>query len=487
MSMDNDGEERYAEESLLLEQAVDLDDEESAVVYTQAEELPEHTLPFATSRDLFLAHAALLDNTIVSLREDADTYRLVRTHFAALQQWHEHYTGWRIQRHSAFFRLERSLHAAIPVFLDDKLKRARDFTCLAWLLWFAEKRYLAGGGRNQQFLLSQLVEDVQSQSQEVAGEIGPALDFRSQQDRYSMWRALDYLMRLSGLSTMEGEVKRWAEEEGQPDSEVLFEFTPIAHSLIEAFNEQHVEMIMSAQRSTATSTPEQGIGVDGVYKEGHSVAGQQPPGLVRAWRTLLLGPAFFRMDDPPAFAALKANVEQVSEELSRSFGWLLELNRDYACIIRGGTLSAGSGPTFMLNSAYDQMVLLLCSAFRDQVEQQIWSPDSYGCLHVASRDILPLFHEVRQRYGSHWGTTVKGSATDSLLNDIFERMRQYGILRGPDAEDTILILPTAARYSVGYEQQAASAAAKATPSKTATRSKKIVRTSKAGPQEAFDW
>src|SRR6185437_11591860 len=101
-------------------------------------------VPRYLPRSLLQAQAALLDNAILSLQRDPETYRLVRTHFAALEQWHIHHTGWRIQRSSSFFRLERHLHMIAPVFLDDKLKRSRDFACLAWLLWSAEKRYLAG-------------------------------------------------------------------------------------------------------------------------------------------------------------------------------------------------------------------------------------------------------------------------------------------------------------------------------------------------------
>src|SRR5690348_3962822 len=136
------------------------------------------SLPSYTTRTVARAHTALLDHAVVSLQEDVESFRLVRTHIAALEQWHEQHTGWRIQRGTSFFRLERHLHTVTPVFLDEKLKKARDFVCLIWLLWFAEKRHLSGGGRNQQFLLSQLADELQKQSQTATGV---ALDFRNQQ------------------------------------------------------------------------------------------------------------------------------------------------------------------------------------------------------------------------------------------------------------------------------------------------------------------
>jgi hypothetical protein len=67
-------------------------------------------------------------------------------------------------------------------------------------------------------------------------------------------------------------------------------------------------------------------------------------------------------------------------------------------------------------------------------------------------DILPFFHELRQSYGSYWGTGVKESSVEELLEEVYRQMRLFGLLRGPDAERRFLILPTAARYSVTYQQ-----------------------------------
>jgi hypothetical protein len=38
------------------------------------------------------------------------------------------------------------------------------------------------------------------------------------------------------------------------------------------------------------------------------------------------------------------------------------------------------------------------------------------------------------------------------LNDVYKKMRQVGLLRGPDGAGNMLILPTAARYSASYEK-----------------------------------
>lgn len=458
--------------------------EEDEVFDNEVEASPATSLPLHASYHLLQAHAMLLDLPVVSLAHDAEAYRLVRTHFTTLRQWHEHHTGWRLQRGPSFFRLERHPHRPTSLVLDDRLKRARDFVCVTWILWFAEQRHLAGGGRNQQFLLSHLAEELQRHSQQAPGA---ALDFRNLQDRYSMRRALDYLTQLGGLQTLEGEVKQW---EDAPEHEVLYEFTPISHSLIEAFHEQHLidmrEQLAAHQHDLLLPGAENAAFVQNI------------PPLVRAWRTLLLGPALFRYDDASAFSALLAHTEQVSDELAQHFGWLLEMNRDYACIVRGGTLSSGAGPGLTTNGAYDQMILLLCTEFRQQVEQGLCHPDAYGCLHITSFDMNTLFSGLRQRYGSYWGASVKGSKASEILDDVSARMRLFGLLRGPDTEGQLLVLPTAARYSVSYTQTQAQGQTEEASSEgqaqghrsppRATRSRgSKTRPARTTSQQAFAW
>jgi uncharacterized protein (TIGR02678 family) len=390
-----------------------------------------------TAQDILLAHTALLDQVIVSQQTDKDAFRLVKAHIKILEQWHEQHTGWRIQRGSLFFRLERHLHMVIPVFVDDKLKEARDFACLAWILWFAEKRYLAGGGKHQQFLLSQLTEEIQLQTQAIDKR---GLDIRNVQDRYSMRRSLEYLSDLGCLQVLEGEIKKWSDRNDQEQQEVLYEFTPLAHSLVEALNEKRVAELYRTQQKDPWPGPPQNLS-----SQAHDI-----PPLVRVWRSLLLGPALLRYDDAEAFLALTKHSEQVNEELAAMFGWSLELNRDYACIVRGGGVSIGSGAAINFNGAIDHILLLLCGKFRAQVQEQQWIPDSYGCISVTQWQILPLFNDLRQSYGTYWGATVQNTNAEKLLEEVYLRMRQTGLLRGPNAQGNILILPTAARYNVSY-------------------------------------
>src|SRR5437763_5819960 len=114
-------------------------------------------------------------------------------------------------------------------------------------------------------------------------------------------------------------------------------------------------------------------------------AGSSTSPLTRAWRSILLGPALFRFDDPPAFGELLVHADALANELLETFGWLLDIHRDYACIVRASGTT--SGPVTILTpfGTNDQIAMFLCKGIRDQVVSGVWpSPDTYGCVHVTT-------------------------------------------------------------------------------------------------------
>ena len=393
------------------------------------------------SADLIKAHVVLLERELIQAKQ-GDLFRLVQHHYYRLQSWHDQHTGWRIQRSSKVIRLERRLSATTPGYLYERLREPRDFACLTWIVWYAENRQLSGRGNDQQFLLSQLAEQIQEQSiQDIEG--GDGFDFRRPGDRYSIQRALNYLEGLGGLQLVDGQTREWVEQVA--DADVLYEFTDVTRSLVASLRiEQVTQLALELADPGAVLKPSRMPMVTGV------------PDLTRAWRALLLGPALFKFDDPAAFEAVQQHADRLATELLATFGWLLDLRRDYACIVRAS--GSGNGPVNVLTpyGTNDHIALLLCTAIREQVQSGKWSePDANGCLLVATEDMAALFYSVRERYGDNWGNEARSRSSQSLLNDVYRKMRQMGVIRGPGESGQVLVLPTAARYRATYEKPSA--------------------------------
>jgi Protein of unknown function (DUF2398) len=420
--------------------------------------------------EIMKAQVALMEKGVI-LSKQVDLFRLVNRHYYTLQNWHDQNTGWRIQRGATVIRLVRQLSATTPGYVYDRLREPGDFACLTWILSFAENRQLTGRGNEQQFLLSQLAEQIQEQSRsEVDGET--AFDFRRQTDRYNIQRALQYLQDMGGVQLVDGQTKEWVDQSA--DADVLYEFTDVIRSLVSAFNPQLLAMVaahLNNEGKTLQPTLLQKIGEGSVYRAersgadvamgvgyGEGYVGDLFPVMaikpfMRAWRALLLGPVLLRYDDPEAFAELLAHAGEVANELLETFGWLLDVKRDYACIVRASGMSSGPVTSLTPFGTSDQMAVLMCTAIREQVTTGAWPmPDRYGCVHVTTEDMNALFYTLRERYGEHWGNEARGKSSRTLLNDVYKKMRQVGLLRGPDGAGNMLILPTAARFSTTYER-----------------------------------
>src|SRR6266699_5250414 len=397
------------------------------------------------SSELTKAHVALMEREVI-LSKQVDLFRLVNRHYYTLQNWHEQNTGWRIQRSATVIRLVRQLSATTPGYIYDRVKEPRDFACLTWILWYAENRQLSGRGNEQQFLLSQLAEQVQEQS--LSGTEGEtAFDFRRPSDRYSIQRALQYLQDLGGLQLVDGQTREWVEQ--AVDADVLYEFTDVIRSLVSAFNPQLLAMV-AAHLNNEGKTLQPTL-LQSIVGDNFPVMSVKP--LVRAWRTLLLGPVLLRYDHPEAFAELVAHADEVASDLLETFSWLLDVKRDYACIVRASGMSTGPVTSLTPFGTSDQMALLMCTAIREQVSSGAWPrPDTYGCVHVTTEDMNALFYTLREHYGENWGNEARSKGSRSLLNDVYKKMRQVGLLRGPDGAGNVMILPTAARYSASYER-----------------------------------
>jgi uncharacterized protein (TIGR02678 family) len=349
------------------------------------------------------------------------------------QQWHSEHTGWHIEYRGGLFRLLRQPDILPSNFGKNKLQEARDFACLVWALSYAASRQMTGYGGEQQFLLSHLIQYIVEQS--LSARSSEGLDFEKKSNRYSMMRALKYLRDIGGLQLVEGQEQEWIDRR----TEVLYEFTDVASLFITALD---LEAVATVAHHRCNNSPLQPA----------LIAVSGPP-LMRAWRILLVEPVFLRYDDPEGFAELNKYAEGVARTVTESFGWLLEVNRDYACIVRSSGAPADNVPLLHLGSAIDQIVALLCRVFKDEFAAQHLISDTYGCVKVPLSEIEYLFTtSIRPHYGQKWGKEAQETPATTLLKEALKKMRQAGLLRGPDNAGDVLLLPLATRFDAMYSE-----------------------------------
>jgi uncharacterized protein (TIGR02678 family) len=409
----------------------------------------------ANPESLREAHRLLLDCPVLLRAREREEYVVVARHVELLERWHREHTGWPIYHgeRAGVIRLRRR-PSVVPsgVFepwkSDVVLASPRDYACLAYLLWYARSPLALARGTVRQVLLSDLRDHLAQRSGsieaieaiEVEDDDGPTavepFDFaRRRADNHSLRRALRALEDLGAVRILDE-----AATGDEAEREALVEFTGVVEALI-------VELDLGAVLAAAAFRP------DARSLEVPVLDAERQTPLRRAWRTLLLGPALFRHDDPVAFHAVRSNRHLVEEDVTGLFGLALELSPSYARLVRPSGAPARRAPS-VLNHQQRGLVqagLLLCAAIREEVAAgQLPKPDEDGCLTVPRTEVGEIFGRIYEADRTRWGSGLAELRADTLLGRVLGVLRTAGLVRGPDAFGDVLVLPTAALYHAEY-------------------------------------
>lgn len=378
----------------------------------------------------------LLDRPAVRVDEDPVAFRRVRRHLGELRQWFDQRCRWPLLASREVIRLLRipaRTRVGFGAAAFHEFQQSLDYELFTWVLWFA------GGGRFDQFLLSELVTEVEARANALAGH--RHVDFDDYAHRQAMVRALRAHERLGTLRRVDGDPTSWVQRRDAGDG--LYEFGPLAYHLLAALPRDGIRRLLSRDDAAAEVEVEDGL-----------------PPRVRLYRGLLLAPAVFRADDPEAFQLLLDRHERrrIADELYDMTGWELEMTGAYAALTRASGSASRYGELFPARRARTDVALLVCSAVLEGVRRgtREWPiDDAGGCVVLTEVQLEGLVVELSDRYRSFWGTTYAGRSTEALLRDAVEELRSWDLLRGPDGDGRYRLLPLAARFRAFYPEEPA--------------------------------
>lgn len=345
------------------------------------------------SSDHHRPYIDLLDRVAVFAQRDTIAYQRIRARLDEIRAWFAERTGWPVIYTRDLIRLIKT-----PALLSSGhgfrwAQSPFDYALFTWTLWFAE----ANG--DDQFLLSQLIEEIEVRANELDGP--GAIDWDVHLHRLALNRALRGLEEMGALQRVHGDTDTWAQS-GSGDS--LYEFTPLVRYLSlelpgtligSAMNGGQVAAASitgpmddglglghSGGESAAPPAPDSSAAIEAQVAPDGKGEGPSPQSTVaplhRLYRTLLLSPALYRTADPEAFALLsKERIERIGADLQNRIGWDLEVTDTYAALLRPNGSEASDQALFPFRGALSQVILLLCGHLREQVQSGRLSADSY--------------------------------------------------------------------------------------------------------------
>lgn len=404
----------------------------------------------------------LLDRLLISRADQPEVYRRIFVHEEWLREWLLARPQWRLIGGHGVYRLERLPSLIAPERGLPRLRAPLDYACICWVLWFAERRR---ADVRDWFVLSELAG-------EVAAAAAGSFSLGQRQHRESLVRAVMLLEELGVLSHRDGDAERWAAGQETVDGpvEVLYEFTEDAPRLLANFDPASLDRVTGGDRTRRVLRP----------------TGEFAAPKARAWRALLLGPIFWRGDDPEAFAALMDCRDEFVDDLEYYLGWQLELGLDFARIWRQATARGAAGLLIdLVPEAGDGQraasggftaadaggadeggaaatggerhvkyiyhpILLLAGELRRLLAAGRLSADSDGAVAISGGTLRDLILGLQRRYRRNWGAELGQLGAEELVEQVLRQMRLIGYLRGPDELDRCTLLPPALMVTGQY-------------------------------------
>ncbi len=166
---------------------------------------------------------ALLNRPWVAKEDDPDLYFTVKDHYEELRDWLMDKAGFPLIVTRTIAKLDKTPVKAYPWMGFTEFREKRDYIFFTYGLW-----YLEGKTELDQFLLSDIVEEIREQ---MVSE-GIDADWRNYYDRLAMARALKKLRSLGVLYSVDGDESHWAQDAGR---NALYECSPNARYVLRRF------------------------------------------------------------------------------------------------------------------------------------------------------------------------------------------------------------------------------------------------------------
>ncbi|HEX2205507.1 MAG TPA: TIGR02678 family protein [Longimicrobium sp.] len=375
-------------------------------------------------REFRLCAEALIDRPVITAAGDRPLLERVRRHQPALQSAFTRLAGWHLHVHAEFARLVKTPARPEASHGVEWARTRHDYELLAWVLWYGEHT----GGRK--FTVSQIAEEIRLRTASPDG--APGFDWATRDQRLAVRRVFHGLEEMGVLRLHDGSVDDWADENGKRDA--LYGWGAAAWRLNVGLPPSELER--RAEGRDAPSAPPDAAGTDEI----------------RLYRTLLLNPALFRLDDPAAFRLLEAPDERarVARNLANLAGWELEVTSAYARVLRPARSDDAVQTPIPLASGISHAVLCFCGALRELRREGRLVPFRDECFLVHEGRIEREVAALQALHGAKWGKGLREKGVRALAREVVGEMKAWGLLRGPDEAGQFLVLPTAARLAAHY-------------------------------------
>lgn len=372
------------------------------------------------------AHA-LLNRPWILKEEDPELYYAVKDYYEELRDWFMEQAGFPLIVTRSMAKLEKTPAVPQPWMGFKEFREVRDYVFFTYVLW-----YLEGKTEMDQFLLSDIVEEVREQM----AVAGLECDWKNYYHRLSMTRALKKLTSLGVLILVDGDESGWAQDEHK---NALYECSSHARYVLRRFP-QDLNSYTSMEQLTDpiryADTP-----------DGENLRRRH-----RVYRRFLLEPAVpDRHWDADLLPYVLTQRRSIIDHLNRMFGWEGRRYREGLLFFHPELTSEAE--LFPTLSGTSDLVLLLADELRRQLNQEGGRYlEADGTIRLERSELEGILLRLKERHQAYWSKEFREMSSAQLADLCTQHMIEWQLGEWEDA-NVFLISPTVARWSAEYENK----------------------------------
>ena len=341
----------------------------------------------------------LLSKRWILKSREKELYYQVKDEIGELQEFLVEKLGYQIIVNPYLIKLEKiPAHPEKWMGISD-FKEKQDYIFLCYILMFLEDKE-----NEEQFVLSELTEYVQSQCREVS------VDWTVYQMRRSLIRVLKYCEQSGMLLVNDGSGEKFTKDY---TTEVLYENTGVSRYFVKNFTRD-----ISSYQCPKDFEREEWIDVN----EDRGVVRRQ-----RVYRTLLMSMGMLRTEETEEdFAYVRNYRNMLQNDLSKYLDCELQVYKGSAYLILGE--DSRLGRRFLEEKSVSDIVLLCCGLLREQFAGQDSFKKPNEEMVMGKEELVRLVEQCRERYGKGFIKGYREMTTSDFVTEVLEYMEELAMI-----------------------------------------------------------
>ncbi|MBU6081276.1 MULTISPECIES: TIGR02678 family protein [Allobacillus] len=349
--------------------------------------------------------------------KEPKAYQRIREREKALKRYVSDKFGFDLIVHQHFIKLEKLPVEAKKWMGIQEFSSPLDYSIFCCGLAFCERRSI-----DEQFLLSDMTEDIQDL---YPGEF--PLDWTNYQHRKSLVRALNKMVELSLIKTVDGDIELFKNHE---DHEVLYEVTVYSRYFMrtypdELFHYETKEEILTSE-----------------WNRHHTDERRK-----RVYRKLMFSPVVYRESEEDSdFAYIRNYRNRLQDDLEFHTPFTLEVFKNAAFLVLNERKQKYT--LFPDQKTIMSIALHFQAYVRENVTET--SINSFGEYKLTNAEYIQLVEKVKEKYGHGWSKKYREMDPKAIAQDLWQVYKEWEMMDREKDTDLLIMKPAMARLTGSY-------------------------------------